>query len=115
MTNPIKALAAYYKDMNSEPDGRASIKRNIAWWAFFVACFGIESFSLYKLSTMARFDVKEFVWLSFAYVVTNYAFILIILGITSVKELKEAAMGWKYGKNAPDTTNVEQPDTKTDS
>lgn len=106
----LKSFKAYYKDMASEQDGRASIKRNIAWWAFFVACFVVQTYSLYKLAGIDPFPIKEFVWLSFAYVLTNYAFILIIIGVTSIKEVKEAAMAWKWGKsNNDEPPNPEEP------
>lgn len=100
--NLLKSFKAYYKDMNSEQDGRASIKRNIAWWAFFVACFVIQTYSLYKMGNVDPFPIKQFLWLSFAYVALNYAFILVIIGVTSVKEVKEAAMSWKWGKSSND-------------
>ncbi len=96
MQKAMKAIWAYFKDMNSEKDGSVSIKRNTAWGIaslmVFVQVFGL--IALYYL--IIKHDGQETLVTVFKYAltlftVTDGAMILLILQITSVEKLRSLA------------------------
>lgn len=87
LTNPFKAVWEYFKSMNSENNGKASIKRNIAWGVATLLVF-VEVYPLIVLKHNTN-EMQLYTELCKFYVVADISLIVLTLGIARIADLKE--------------------------
>ena len=96
LTSPLRNIWFYFVDMNSEKGGGVSIKRNMAWGIATLVVF-VQFYSLTKMPLLKMEELSLYSNLCKFYVITDIAFILLALGITTLEKMTDLIQRIKGG------------------
>lgn len=112
MRRAIVAVWRYFTQMNSEKGGGVSIKRNMAW-GIGTLLVVVELYTLYKVGIRNSVSgMLQLVTLGKFYALLDSAFILLILGVTSIEKISLFVQSIKGGVvNISQTTETKKTES----